>query len=188
MFSGINFIKDRQKFLVKEREKDKKALLFSSILFGVIICLFFITIGLNFWVVRQVKQLKTTQAQLDRLIAENQAVELEYAVLVDKLKIISLLFGSRKQKQEALNYFSNLFDKEVVVSGIKYAESEGQESLSFSLKVPSVFHLEKVLDHLDSDEVNRRFNQVKKHGLSRNSEGNYTVKVAVVLGSKNQAN
>ena len=184
MFSGVNFIKDRQKFLVKERKEDKKALLAASVLFGVVIGLSFLAVGLNFWFGRQVKQFKTTQAQLDRLIAENQAVELEYAVLVDKLKIISLLFGSRKVKQEALNYFSNLFDDEVVVSGIKYTDSENQESLSFSLKVPSVFHLEKVLERLDSDEVSKRFDQVKKHGLSRNSEGNYMVKVAVVLGSK----
>ncbi len=179
MFNQINFIKERRKLLVKERSKDRKLFLVSGVVLLLVILISIALLGVNFWLVNQIKASKQTQIQLNRVIEDNQSVELEYSVLIDKLKIITELFGVRQKKQEALAYFSSLFGDDVIVSNIRYLSDDG--SLMFSLQVPSVFQLDEVLNLLDSNEMKQKFTQIQKQGLSRNKSGEYTVKVNVIL-------
>lgn len=179
MFSQINFIKERRKLLVKERSQDRKLFLVSAVVFLVMLLVSVGLLGANFWLTSKINASKQMQVQLNKVIEDNQSVELEYSILIDKLKVITKLFGIRQKKQEALAYFSSLFGEDVIVSNIRYLSDEG--ALTFSLRVPSVFQLDDVLNLLDSGEIKKKFTQIQKQGLSRNKSGEYIVKVNVIL-------
>ncbi len=182
MLNKINFVKERRKRLSREKIRDKKWLSVAIFVFGGLIILSLGLIGVNFFFSYKIKTAHQTQLQLEALIKNNQSIELEYNILLRKLKIVSQLFGERKNKQEALDYFSHLFDASVKVSGLNY--SEKSKSLTFSLDVPSVFKLDNVLRVLNSASLKQHFGQVEKHSLNRNNLGHYTVSVSVLLNSQ----
>ena len=182
MPDSINFIQERRKLLIKERVSDRRLLKFALIGFVLVFFVAGALIITNVFLSRKIDASIRNQKQLESLIKDSRSVELEYAVLLSKLKIVSSLFGDRKDKQDALAYFNDLFDDSVMVSGISYTEDD--RSLAFSLDVPSLFKLEDVLKTLSSDELKQRFGEVEEHGISRNSTGHYTVQVSVLLSDK----
>jgi len=182
MLDSINFIKERRKLLTKKRYKDKKIFLFASIFFGVVVLISVVLVGINLFLTKKIDAQKKYQRQLDQVIKENQSVQLQYQLAINKLKIVSQLFGERKNKQEALDYFSSLFDSNIKISGISYNQDE--KSLVFSLSIPSIFQLKDVLDTLDSDEIKDKFGNLEKSGISRGSDGGYSLGVKVYLNKR----
>jgi len=179
MLNKINFVKERRKQLSREKNKDRKWFSITILVFILVVVMAVVVMAANLFFSQKIKTLRQHQVQLENLIKNHQTVELEYNTLLRKLNIVSQLFGERKNKQEALAYFSNLFDSSVKVSGLNY--SEKSKSLTFSLDIPSVFKLDEVFKVLDSTALKQRFGQVEKHSLTRNSLGHYTISVSVLL-------
>lgn len=180
MAKEINFVGERRKKLTQAQKQDRKILKISvNVLVG-IFAIFLIVIGARFYFVFQVKNIKDTQSQIRSRILANEPVEKDYIIFAQKLKQLSIFFGKRKDKQEALVFFSEIFGEDVIVSGIDYSSAD-EDTVSFTIKTPNVFVMERVFSMLSSERVTSVYPNIKKSTLRRSATGNYTVDLAVIL-------
>lgn len=180
MAKSINFVGERRKKLTQAQKQDRKIMKISiNVLVGVF-AIFLIVVGTRFFFVLQVKNIQDTQAEIRNRILSNEPVERDYIIFAQKLKKLSVFFGKRKDKQEALIFFSEIFGNDVVVSGIDYSSSD-EDTVSFTIKAPNVFVMERVFNTLEEDIVTSVYPNIKKSSMRRSATGNYTVDLAVVL-------
>lgn len=180
MSKSINFVGDRRKRLSKAQKQDKKVMdIMTNVLVGVFI-IFLVILGLRIFYVFKVKSVKDEQKNVRSIILSHEDVEKEYVIFAQKLKKLSVFFGRRKDKQEALVFFSEVFSDDVIVSGIDYSSAE-EDVVSFTIKAPNVFTMERVFNTLSSDKVISKYPNISKSNMSRSSSGNYTVNLAVIL-------
>jgi hypothetical protein len=180
MAKAINFVSERRKQLTQVQVQDRKVLKITiNVLIGVF-AIFLIIVGVRFFLVFQVKNIQDTQAEIRQRILANEPIEKDYIIFAQKLKKLSVFFGKRKDKQEALVFFSEVFGSDVIVSGIDYS-SVDEDVVSFTIKAPNIFIMERVFNTLDTDLVTNVYPEIKKSSMRRSGTGNYTVDLAVVL-------
>ena len=180
MPKSINFVGDRRKRLTKSQKQDKKIMgIMINVLVGVFI-IFLIVLSLRFFYVFRVKTVKDEQTDVRNVILSHESVEKEYIIFAQKLKKLSVFFGKRKDKQEALFFFSKIFGDDVIVSGIDYSSSD-EDVVSFTIKAPHVFVMERVFNILETSEVTSKYPNIAKSNMRRSSSGNYTINLAVIL-------
>ncbi len=180
MAKAINFVGERRKKLTQAQKQDNKILKIAvNVLVGVF-TIFLIVVGARFYFVFQVKNIKDTESQIRARILANEPVERDYIIFAQKLKQLSVFFGKRQDKQEALSFFSEIFGDEVIVSGIDYSSTDA-DTVSFTIKTPNVFVMERVFSTLASDQVTSVYPNITKSSMRRSATGNYTVDLAVIL-------
>lgn len=186
MAKAINFVGERRKKLTQSQKQDQKILKIAiNVLIGVF-ALFLIVIGTRFFFVFQVKNIKDTASEVRNRILANEPVEKDYIIFAQKLKKLALFFGRREDKQQALVFFSSVFGPDVIVSGIDYSSSD-EDIVSFTIKAPNVFVMERVFSVLDGTEVTSVYPNIRKSTMRRSATGNYTVDLAVVLATDEKA-
>jgi hypothetical protein len=177
--SDINFLTQRRSTLSKTEEQDlvyrKYAMwgLYAGLAF------FLLTLGVNIFLTQRLRQANAQQKALTDQIASDEPVEMSFLIFSQKLKSVREIYENRSNKQQAIDFFSNLFGSQVFLSGMSYG-GEGNE-LSLRLTSENVFALENTLDTLDSEEVTNNFSSVTKSGLRRSEAGTYSLDLAVEL-------
>lgn len=180
MSQSINFVGDRRKRLNKTQKQDKKIMnIMINVLVGIFI-IFLVVMGLRIFYVFRLKTVKDQQTDVRSVILTHEVVEKEYIIFAQKLKKLSVFFGKRKDKQEALIFFSEVFGKDVIVSGIDYSSAD-EDIVSFTIKAPNVFVMERVFKTLEDPKVSLNYPNISKSNMSRSASGNYTLNLAVVL-------
>lgn len=140
---------------------------------------FLLTVGINIFLTQRLRQANTQQRALTDQIASNEPVEISFLVFSQKLKSVREIYENRSNKQQAIDFFSNLFGDQVFLSGMSYG-GEGNE-LSLRLTSENVFALESTLATLGSEQVTSNFSSVTKSGLRRGETGTYSLDLAVEL-------
>lgn len=180
MAKAINFVGERRKKLTQAQKQDRKFMKISiNVLIGVF-AIFLIIIGARFYFVFQVKNIQDTQTEIRNRILTNEPVEKEYIIFAQKLKQLSVFFGRRKDKQEALIFFSEVFGDDVIVSGIDYSSAD-EDTVSFTIKAPNIFVMERVFNTLEQERVTSVYPNIQKSSMRRSVTGNYTIDLSVVL-------
>lgn len=182
MADVINFVRDQRKKLTKQQQLDRKIF---RVALGACLLTFVVFIGVTaarLYLAFQVSQLTDQQNQQMTLIRQQEANERTYVIFAAKLEALSELFINRRNKQQAIEFFSTLFDDTVLVSDINYKSVSGE--LSFGLQTKNVFTLEKVLQLLGTDYVQSRFESLYYDDITRSNFGEYQTNITVVL--KNQ--
>ena len=180
MAKTINFVGERRKKLTQSQKQDQKIMKITiNVLIGVFSIFVLVTIA-RFYYVFQVKGLHDNQDGIRARILANEPVEKEYIIFAQKLKQLSLFFGQRKDKQEALIFFSEVFGTDVIVSGIDYSSSNA-DTVSFTIKAPNIFVMDRVFTTLASTQVTDMYPNIKKQSMRRSATGNYTIDLSVVL-------
>lgn len=180
MAKSINFVGERRKKLTKAQKQDKKIMKITINVLVAVFAIFLIIIGARFYFVFQVKSIKDTQTEIRNRIIANEPIEKDYIIFAQKLKKLSVFFGRRKDKQEALVFFSEVFGDDVIVSGIDFSSSD-EDVVSFVIKAPNIFVMERVFNTLQEERVKGVYPNIKKSSMRRSATGNYTVDLAVVL-------
>lgn len=180
MSKSINFVGDKRKKLTKAQAQDKKIMAIMIYVLVGVFAVFLIVVGLRLFYVYRVKTVNDKQVEVKSVILSKESIEKEYIIFAQKLKKLSVLFGKRKNKQEALVFFSKVFGEDVIVSGIDYSSAD-EDVVTFTIKTPSVFVMEKVFDILQSEEVTTAYPQISKSSMRRTQSGNYSVNLAVIL-------
>ena len=175
----INFLSQRRLTLTKVEEKDVVYQKYSSWVFGGVLLLFSIAAGFNIFFTQQLKKINTSEELFTKQIAGEESTELTYLVFAHKLKTVKKLYQNRSNKQQAIDYFSNLFGNQVFLSGMNYGGDTNE--LSLRLTSENVFALEKILNTLDSENVKNSFSSVTKSGLRRDNNGSYNLDIAIEL-------
>lgn len=180
MAKSINFVGERRKKLTKAQKQDKKIMKITVNVLVAVFAIFLIIVGARFYFVFQVKSIKDTQTEIRNRIIANEPIEKDYIVFAQKLKKLSVFFGKRKDKQEALVFFSKVFGSDVIVSGIDFSSAD-EDVVSFVIKAPNIFVMERVFNTLKEDRVVTIYPNIKKSSMRRSATGNYTINLEVIL-------
>ena len=182
MARTVNFVRDRQRNLSLLEVQDRKVFKLAIIATAITVALLMIVVGARLLFLFQLRQVTAEQKRLKEAISSKEEIEKSFTVFSHKLKVLTELFGKRKEKQETLEYFSNLFDKDVIISQLSY--SSDTEELSFTLQAKNVFVMKQVMETLNSDEVKLRYPRMVKASLGRTSTGAYSMNLSVPLSEK----
>jgi len=181
MPESVNFVKHRRKQLTKRQLLDKQIFKYVSITLGVVFGLFLLSVGVRLYMAYSLSQVMAKQDQFKQLVLDQESNERSYVVFAAKINTLVDLFAKRRDKQEAINYFSNAFGNQVLLSNISY-EEDGT-ILSLILESNDVFVLEQVFENLNNPEVSSQFQQLSLSELKRSADGKYRLTVTVVLRS-----
>jgi len=180
MPKNINFVRDRQKRFEKAQSQDQKILLFSSIALGVIAVIGIIAGATHWFMNSKLESIIAKQQSAKTAILAEQPIEESYTIFAHKLSVLTGLFGNRKNKQEALTFFSQFFGSGVIISQLSYGGKDN-DILTFSLSAKDIFTMEKVFEQLTSPELTSAYPDITRGGLSRNDAGVYSLKLTVML-------
>lgn len=183
MARTINFVGDRRTKLTEAQKNDRKLLKVSLFVLMGVFAIFLIVVGIRFYFVFAVKSVTDEQKDVRGVILSHESVEKDYIIFAQKLKQLSVFFGRRKDKQEALVFFSDIFGEDVIVSGIDYSSAD-EDVVSFTIKTPNVFVMQRVFETLGKPEVTTAYPKITKSNMRRSATGNYTIDLAVVLNEK----
>lgn len=182
MARTINFVRERRRNLSNQEVEDRRVLKYVIwglfVLGGVILLI----VSARLFLLYQIKNIKAEQKAVEQQIVQKEAIEKQYTIFANKLTILTELFGKRKEKQEALAYFSSLFGEDVIISQLSY--TAGDEVLSFVLEANSIFTMEDVFTIISSDQVKQRYPMIQKNGLRRGEDGSYGMQVTLVFGDE----
>lgn len=177
--SEINFLSQRQITVGKTEAVDKRYRYFATLGFIGALVIFFIAAGANFFLTTRLKQANAKGTALTNQIRGDESVETAFLIFSQKLKSVREIYENRSNKQQAIDFFSNLFGEQVFLSGMNYG-GEGNE-LTLQLTSSNVFTLENMLTALDSESVRENFSSVTKRALRRDELGSYSLDLAVEL-------
>lgn len=184
MSREINFVQGRRKKLTKDQKKDFQIFRIVLSIFGVLVFVFIVTLGVDFYLQFQVKKAQDDQTQMERQVLAQESVEQSIVITTEKLKVLSELFSQRYDKQASIDYFSNIFGDQVLIKDIKYEADE--RILSLRLQSQSVFVLEDVFLKLSDPSVEEQFGQVNKSELIRNDSGSYNMAITLSLAKEDK--
>ena len=175
----INFFGRASDLYQRTRTLDQKFFRWSLIGFLGVMVVFVALLATNLYFGQQLKKVSQNQNQVKKSLVDNQPLEVSYLVFSQKLKAIAEIFVHRNNKQQAINYLSDLFGDQVFISGVTY---DGEvQVLSLNLNSANIFDLQKLLSDLDTPEVHTNFSSLSKSNIKRNEDGSYDLKVTLEL-------
>ncbi len=175
----INFFGRASDLYQRTRILDQKILRWSLVGFLVVLVVFVGLLATNLYLGQQLKTVSQDQNRVKQSLVDNQPLEVSYLVFSQKLKAIAEIFEHRNNKQQAINYLSNLFGDQVFISGVTY-DGDAQV-LSLNLNSANIFDLQGLLNALDTPEVHTNFSSLSKSNIKRNENGSYDLKVTLEL-------
>lgn len=178
----INFVRHRRRELTKLEVTDRRNFRYGLYGFGAAVVLLIAVMSARLILASQLKATNDSINSLKKSIQNKQAVEDEYLIMMRKVQIITDLFGQRREKQQALSYFSSLFDPEVIVSQLSY--DADTHTLSFTLRAPSIFSMKKVFDTLRSANVKEKYPTFSTGSLTRAMDASYSMTVVLPLPTR----
>lgn len=185
MASSINFLSKQHKKVTDQQKKDQLWFRYSlMVLAGVVVVTLF-SVGVSVFFQFRLRAAQAQAKDLERQVLANEEVEKSAAILVKKLAILKDLFDERQDKQEALEYFTNLFGPNVVLKDIQYQSTEG--ILSLRLQAQSVFELERVFGLLELQQTVERYGDVARSELRRDQAGYYEMTITIVFEGEEQS-
>lgn len=182
MVRTINFVRERQRSLTKIEAQDALTLRWTTIGLGVIVALVFIAVGARLFFVYSLKSVTQTQQNIRQQIISHQEVEKSFTIFTYKLKTLSDLFGKRREKQEALEYFSSIFGPDVIVRQLQYSDTN--QVLKFTMEAKNIFVMDHVFVVLNGDEIKKKYPSIQKEQLHRGSSGEYGIQLTITLADK----
>ncbi len=182
MARTINFVRDRQRNLSRLEIQDRQFFRWSLAAVSISIVLVLVVVFVRLFLLYQLRQVTAQQQQLKAAIVSKEEIEKSFTIFSFKLKTLTDLFGKRKEKQETLEYFSNLFNEDVVISQLDY--SADTEELTFSLDTTNIFVMERVFEVMNGAEIAERYPTLQKSNLGRKDSGGYTMKVSILLSGQ----
>jgi len=180
MASLINFVSERRKKLTRNQEQDTKLLKWACISLVITCVLYGVSLGVSFYYQSAIKKVKAQEELKRKAIVEKEPIEKSYSIFAHKLTVLTELYEKRKDKQEALAFFSNLFGSDVEITGLNYTADS--DVLTFSLRSRSVFVMKDVFELLTSSTVTDVYPNISKTNLNRGIDGTYDMSLTIVLG------
>jgi Tfp pilus assembly protein PilN len=179
MAHGINFLSKQHKKVTNQQKKDRQWFRYSLMALGVVVVVTVASVATSYFFQFQLNHAQAKAKDLERQVLANEEVEKSAAILVKKLAILKDLFDERQDKQQALEYFTNLFGPNVVLKDIQYQSTEG--ILSLRLQAQSVFELERVFGLLALEQTVDRYGNVARSELRRDEAGFYEMTITIVF-------
>jgi len=182
--ADINFVRQRLKKLTKLEKKDKETFKTAAIVTSVLLLVLAFLLGYKLYLVSQFNGIKSSQNNFLSRIKKQEEREKSFVLFVNKLRVLSSIFQKRKNKQEAIVYFSQVFGSDVTIERIVY--DADSQLLTFRLMAADIFTLEKVFELLSTEQSIKKFSSLTKSNLQRTSSGIYQMQITVVMEGEDQ--
>lgn len=179
MSRQINFLAERRKSLTKVEIQDRKVIRIASIAFSAVFLAFLVIFGIRFYFERQLLQVKEAQKVARAQILNDQAIERSFVIFVYKLTALANLTQDKQEKNQALNFFSNLFGPDVFVTQMTFLEKE--KILSLKIQSDSIFSLRQIFELMNTAPVREQFVSVNPSDLMRTPNGDYEMVITAVV-------
>ncbi len=177
----VNFVRERRKQLNKTQQQDRRILKFTLLGAASVAVVAMSVVGAQLFLTSQVKSMLDDIESARASILANEEVESSYVVLLHKLKTIEELFFERKDRQQAIEFFTNIFGDQAMIEKMRYESTSAGRLLNFTILSADVFSLEQVLATLSSPQVKSKYPVINTSGLSRTQYGDYGLEVTVAL-------
>jgi len=182
MARTINFVRERQRNLSRQEVLDRKILRQTIAALFVVGGLLVMVVGARLSLLAWHDNIKSQQQAAIREIQQKEEIERSYTVFASKLNIVTELFGKRKEKQDALAYFSSLFDPDIIISQLTYTADD--DTLTFTIQAPSIFRMEQVFTIVQGQAVKARYPMLQLDSLRRAQDGKYGIQVTLSFGEE----
>ncbi|MBT4358967.1 MAG: hypothetical protein HOD22_03375 [Candidatus Pacebacteria bacterium] len=182
MMADINFVRQRIKKLTKIEERDQEVFRISAIITSALLLMLAVVLGYKIYLTSQLNEIKSNQNNYLSRIKKQEEREKTFVLFVNKLRVLSNIFQKRKDKQEAISYFSQIFGDDVTIERIVY--DANSQLLTFRLMSADIFSLENVFELLSNQQSIEKFSSLSKSNLQRTTSGVYQMQVTVVMGKK----
>lgn len=185
MARGVNFLNVQHRKATVQEKLDRQWFRYSLYGVGVLTGVIIILAGVFFFLQYQIGQVEARTQALEREVLASEEVEKSALVLAKKLSILETLFDERQDKQQAIEYFTNLLGSNIVIKEINYQQTEG--ILSLRVQSGSVFDLERVFGLVQSDQTKQLYGTIATSDLRRDQIGIYTLNITINLAQAPQA-
>ncbi len=176
---SINFVESRRKRLNQASLKDGKTRLISIITLIISFTIFLIVVAVRLFMQQTLASLENREETIKKQILAAESTEKEYTLFVNKLQTLTKLFDDRKDKQQTIAYFNNVFGNDVIIKEIEYAAEDQQ--VAFALQAKDIFTLDTVYKVFNSPAFMEQYPSIQKTGLRREGTGVYIMEVNVSL-------
>lgn len=177
---NINFLANRVNVKGKQKKQDIKIFKISTYVAAGIFIVLAGALGFKLYTNLRINNAEKQIEQYKQSILGQESTEVSYLIFANKIKVIGEIYKNRSNKQEAMNYFSEVFGGKAEIIGMNYQADQG--GLILQLSSDNVFNFQAVEDTLDSSELRQAYDSVEKSALSRTETGSY--KLTIKLGLK----
>jgi hypothetical protein len=175
----INFLAERQKGVSKQQKMDMRLLRITSVVLAIATVGGVIIFGSFFYLTYQFNQIKERERASRAAISSNQETEAGLVVYVKKLTTLATIYKDRQDKNDSIDYFTNLFGNDVVVTGIDFDPKD--KLLRFQVHANDAFILRRVLDQANSAEVKAKFPILATSDLTRKEDATYQITISIPI-------
>ena len=179
----INFLRQRRKQFTQTQKSDVRYAKILGGVMGAVLVSAVVVFVIDFFVKRQLAEVKEQERNYQQQITQNAAVEQEYLILAKKFVAIKELVEGKTQKQQALEYFIALFAKNNVT--LSEMDLTDDNILQFHVLASSIFDYRNLLVALESAEVRSVYPQISVNDLARAKGGDYASVVNVQIVKPN---
>ena len=177
--ADINFVRQRLRKLTKLEKKDKETFKIVAIITSILLLVLAVILGYKLYLTSQLKEIESSQNNFLNRIKKQEEREKTFVLFVNKLRVLSSVFQKRKNKQEAIDYFSQVFGPDVVIERIVY--DADSQLLTFRLLAADIFTLESVFELLATQQALEKFSSLAKSNLQRTSAGIYQMQITAMI-------
>ncbi len=179
----INFLSKRRKKLSKQQRQDKQYWQYARYALLAVACLALSVVagrfGMENFVLENVEE---DIAAVESRILSQRDIQRSFLVLVEKVEALGEIIEDRSNKQEAIEFFSELFGTEVLIKQILY--NPDSQVLELIIESQSVFVLEDTLLLLASERVTSEYSDISQSDLKRASNGSYELSLRINLNTE----
>lgn len=179
IYLDINFLRQRRKKIQQVEVADKRLAYFVGYVLISVVVVAGISVALTFWFSSRIQAVVKEQRDVTNQIGAMSQLEAEYLTIAQKASAITVLMKNKSAKQEAVEYFSQIFAQyQADISELDFTDDD---SVEFHITTPDIFNFDPLLVRLRSDEVRLKYPLMTVSNVARTKAGAYVVEVSVKL-------
>lgn len=179
MYSGINFLKERNRLQELVLIRDKKIAQITSIVLGVFLFVAVALLAFQFYLGARLSAILSAESVEQRKIQSLSNVQTTFIAVSKRINTINGIFAKRSNKWDAIAFFYNLLPLGASINSVDLQSDTSASQLSFSIEAPSVFIYDQLSQIIQSDVVAKSGFTIQLGSLARNKDGSYRIDVTL---------
>lgn len=178
MYTGINFLKERNRVQELTLIRDKKIATITSVILGVFLCVTIALFSYQLFLRAQLRTLETDTAATQRQLTSLASVQSTYTENSRKLKTVKQIVDMRGNKWSAITFFYSILPTGATINSVDL-QADVADKLSFSIEAANVFTYDQLSKILQSDAVKGSGFTLDLGTLTRAKDGIYRMEITL---------
>lgn len=179
MYTGVNFLKERNRMQELILLRDKKIAQITSIVLGVFLFVVVALLAFQFYLQARLNSVKAQEASEQQVIQGLASIQNTYVGVSKKVKTVEEIFNKRSNKWDAITFFYRILPAGASINSVDLQSQNVTNQLSFSIQAPSVFVYDQLSQVIQSDAVKKSGYDLSLGALSRSKDGSYRIEMVL---------